>query len=349
MRDPLEIKGVGHLHFVDSYEGGIYKVLILDDDPSVLSSIRDFLALRGIGHVDIARSISEASEKLESTKYDAVLADVLLYDPSVTSSDLVRGDQWLLRQREKLENVFKAAVTGFPDRITDLSALKRDGIDVIVKGDPAEMSLYDELVKRAQEKRYKAERRLGDIVNSIIQTLQEDDGADEKVGYRASAQGLRARLLGLSLQKDYQAKGRELERLAADIFSLVPGISVVDRNRRLAGEEFDLVLENNIEGTFWASLHSPFFLVECKNENKKTGAPDVAKFWAKLVKHKNLARFGFLVSSAGFSRGAFTELRRYGATDLSVALIDVADMDVICESPERGEDWLKKIILRSLL
>jgi DNA-binding NarL/FixJ family response regulator len=352
MRKPLEIDGIGHLHFVDNYDGGIYKVLILDDDPAVLSSVKDFLILRGIDQVDIVYTISEAAEKIELTKYDAILADVLLYDPKDKSSDLVRGDQWLLRQREKLENVFKAAVTGFPDRITNISALKRSGIGVIVKGDAAEMDLYDELVRRAQEKKYRLEGQLSEMVRSIIKAVEEGVG-DSSIHADPSgkflAQDLQAKILKLSLQKNPQAKGRDLERLAADMFSRIPGISVVDRNRRLVGEEFDLVLENNIEGTFWASLHSPFFLVECKNERKKTGAPDVAKFWAKLVKHRNLARFGFLLSSAGFSRGALTELRRYGAMDISVALIDIDDIHAMCENPERGEDWLKKVILRSLL
>jgi len=347
----LEIEGVGHLHFIDTYDGNSFKVLVLDDDEGVLASVKDFLLLRGIDRVDTARSTGEASAMLDATKYDAILADVLLYNPDQERSGLKRGDQWILEQAERLESVFAAAVTGFPNRIENPAALRRLGIEIVRKGDDSEAALYEELARRAEVKREKLRERLNQIADNIRRVVLDDEVPDsvEPAAFLVSVEELATRLGELRVVVDAKGKGAHFEELAALAFTLIPGLTVVGRDTRLVSEEFDLVLENDIPGTFWGSLESPFFLVECKNEKAKTGSPDVSKFFAKLVKHRNLTRFGFLVSASGFTRAAAAELARYGATDFSVALIDLKDLHDLVLNHRRAVDWLKGIILRSLL
>jgi DNA-binding NtrC family response regulator len=55
------------------------QILVVDDEPSILSTLKKVLSLEGYG-VDVAGGVSVAESKLAKQTYDVVLLDVALPD-----------------------------------------------------------------------------------------------------------------------------------------------------------------------------------------------------------------------------------------------------------------------------
>lgn len=97
-------------------------------------------------------------------------------------------------------------------------------------------------------------------------------------------------------------KGKLLEELVEVLFASHSQFRVIEKRYSTGDEEIDLIIQNNVEKTFWVSLNSPIFLVECKNWSKPIGTRDLRDFEIKLQNHNNTAKVGLFFSYGGFTR-----------------------------------------------
>jgi DNA-binding response OmpR family regulator len=80
-------------------------VLVIDDDPSILRTLRRVLDKSGY-EVDTARSGSESVERLAARSYDAAIVDAGLGD--------MKGTDLLPRMRKLAPNMVRIMLTGTP-------------------------------------------------------------------------------------------------------------------------------------------------------------------------------------------------------------------------------------------
>lgn len=97
-----------------------------------------------------------------------------------------------------------------------------------------------------------------------------------------------------------QAKGEALQELAVALFSMVEGLRILKTQVRLAAEELDLVLQNDIDSGFWRTLGSPI-VVECKNWSRRVGAREVSVVFENLESLTPDAKTGILIAPNGVS------------------------------------------------
>jgi signal transduction histidine kinase len=98
--------------------------LVVDDDPMVQKTFRQFLSLEGY-EVDSASSVAEASKMVAPERYDAVLSDIEM--PGEDGLDLLRTCH------DKDRNLPVVMVTGVPDVSNAVSALRAGAFDFITK------------------------------------------------------------------------------------------------------------------------------------------------------------------------------------------------------------------------
>jgi CheY-like chemotaxis protein len=142
-----------------------------------------------------------------------------------------------------------------------------------------------------------------------------------------------------------RSRGEDLETFTAALFSSIPGLTVSYINKRLPGEELDIILENNVKEPFWLSLRSPLVFVECKNLSQKVEHGEVTKFWAKLHRHRNLARVGIIVSARGFTRGGMLSPPENNSV---IVKISGSDIEQLLDEKTSVERWLRTLIVRGI-
>jgi two-component system, NtrC family, response regulator AtoC len=127
------------------------KVLILDDEPNMRSSLKEFLALEGIEALPAA-DCAEAKALLEKQSVEACVVDLRLSGES--GMDFL---EWLKKDGPDLPAIMISAHGGVRDAV---QALKSGAVDYIEKPfDPEELS--HKLKKAVQERRLKAVVELG--------------------------------------------------------------------------------------------------------------------------------------------------------------------------------------------
>jgi hypothetical protein len=150
----------------------------------------------------------------------------------------------------------------------------------------------------------------------------------------------------IPLIKSSAEKGRALENLTEIVFSSIPGLEVIEKRVRTQDEEIDLQIKNDVAGTFWTSLTSPSFFVECKNWSGKVGASEVRDFEIKIMNHKKLVKVGFFISFNGFTKEVDNALKRASREDHHIVLIDSNDLYNLVNSKNSTMEWLEKLIIK---
>lgn len=121
---------------------------------------------------------------------------------------------------------------------------------------------------------------------------------------------------------DAEQKGKALETFTANMFQLIPGIRVLDRNLRSASEEIDIVLCNESNHAFWQTNFDNLILVECKNWNAPVGTQVIRNFHG-ILQRKGI-KAGFLVAMEGITgseyRDAMLELRSYLGDRINIVI-----------------------------
>jgi DNA-binding response OmpR family regulator len=98
------------------------KILIVDDDESILRSLRRVLEKNEYA-VDTAETANEALDKLRNCHYDLALIDVILPD--------MKGTDLLVEAKKELKQTIKFIITGYPS--AEAGAKSRDeGADAFI-------------------------------------------------------------------------------------------------------------------------------------------------------------------------------------------------------------------------
>lgn len=157
-----------------------------------------------------------------------------------------------------------------------------------------------------------------------------------------------ALLADLSKEEDPQRKGHLLEDICCQIFTLSSGLSIESTRLNNKDEELDIVLRNNITRSFFISLRSPIILVECKNWSSSVSASVLRDFESKVRNHSNLCRIGIFVALNGFASTDKEVLRRLGRDNIVLVLVTGDNLRELVEGTNTLEDWLERLIARSL-
>jgi hypothetical protein len=152
--------------------------------------------------------------------------------------------------------------------------------------------------------------------------------------------------LGKLKKTDAYIKGKILEDLMEIIFSSIKGLEIIDKRMSNGDEEIDLTIKNNIDKTFWSSLSSPCFFVECKNWSTKINSKEIRDFETKMRNHKRLVKVGFFISYNGFTKEAIIELKRASRDEYHVVTIDGNDIKNLASSKIDTLAWLEMLVTK---
>jgi hypothetical protein len=152
--------------------------------------------------------------------------------------------------------------------------------------------------------------------------------------------------LGKLKKTDVYLKGRIFEDLIEIIFSSIKGLEIIDKRMSNGDEEIDLIVKNNIDKTFWSSLTSPCFFVECKNWSGKINSKEIRDFETKMRNHSRLVKVGFVISFNGFTKEAITELKRSSRDEYHIVTIDGNDIKQLISSKVDMLTWLEMLVTK---
>ena len=133
-------------------------------------------------------------------------------------------------------------------------------------------------------------------------------------------------------EKDIQRKGKLLEDLIENLLSQIRGIKIINRDARLKAEEIDIIVQNNVDNTFWKTLGSPL-VVECKNWSTKVGTNEIGALVNKMNALSPDVKTGILVAVNGISgdsyRDAQLRRREYRQKGTYIIVIERSDLEQV--------------------
>ena len=145
----------------------LYSILYVDDDTDLLDLGRTFLEMDGSFVVDTATSATEALERLETTKFDAIVSDYQMPD--------MDGIEFLREFRSRYPEIPFILMTGKGREAVVIAAINNGADFYLQKGGDA-IAQFAELVHKihiAIERRsairglMESEQRLADIINFL--------------------------------------------------------------------------------------------------------------------------------------------------------------------------------------
>ncbi len=135
------------------------RVLLIDDDSSVLESVQQILTAEGydvVAHQDSAIACRE----IKNGRWDVILTDLKM--PGVDGLDVLR------KAREEDENICVILFTGHATVETAIEALNMGASDYLIK--PVSIDHLQSALKRAQERQYLESSR-----RNLLETLEESN------------------------------------------------------------------------------------------------------------------------------------------------------------------------------
>jgi len=135
------------------------------------------------------------------------------------------------------------------------------------------------------------------------------------------------------------AKKNTLENLAAYLFNSLEGFSVIKRNYRGPSEEIDLLVANESNDVFSASLGTPL-VVECRHRKTPASSKDIRDFKGKLEDAG--LKSGILITLkgvAGDRYDAVAVIREARKAGMSIVVVSMNDLISIGE----GKDPIETI------
>lgn len=144
-------------------------------------------------------------------------------------------------------------------------------------------------------------------------------------------------------------KGRRLEQFLERVIQASIGLEVACKNVRTETQELDLVLKNNVAGTFWSSLNSPFIYVECKNWVGVVGIAEARIFESKMRQSGPYCRLGVFVALNGTTRPFRDHLAAIRRDGIGVAIITGKDFERLLRLPNADATrWLEDVLTTQL-
>lgn len=239
------------------------------------------------------------------------IGKALVFPPSVVRVSLLFDEEYLYDYPEIVSLMFVRLVVEASGRnqrvVLDLSDIcesareAREARADLALGLVEKVNLYGKVFKVLTEQRPDLASQFAKVrVRSLLQELESSNNSTEK--------------------------GKLLEEILSLIFESHPSFKVKDRRYNTGDEEIDLLVKNNSPEPFWIALQSPLLFVECKNWGQRVGAKEIRDFEVKLQNHRPLVSRGFIVSTNGFSRECFDEVKRISRDNYSLVLLDKGDL-----------------------
>jgi len=101
-------------------DNGKYRVAVVDDEPMVTQSIRNFLALETDYEILVFNSPREAISALKSTPVDLVISDYLMPE--------LNGIEFFLQLKELQPQATRILLTGYADKENAIKAINDVGL-----------------------------------------------------------------------------------------------------------------------------------------------------------------------------------------------------------------------------
>lgn len=137
---------------------GKKRILVIDDDESVLQSIARILELEGY-EVDTAKTGTEAVEKSRVNFYNLALIDIRLPD--------MEGTQLLTAMRDTVPKMVKIILTGFPSTKNAIEAVNNGADAYVTKpiiNTEEFLKKIMELLKKQEESGRYSEQKVAEFV-----------------------------------------------------------------------------------------------------------------------------------------------------------------------------------------
>jgi DNA-binding NtrC family response regulator len=143
-----------------------HTVAVIDDEPMVTQSIKNFLALETDYEVLVYNSPNEALEALQERPVDVVISDYLMPD--------LNGIEFLLRLKEIQPQATRILLTGYADKENAIKAINDVGLYQYIEK-PWENEDLKLIIRNGIEKRQLL-RRLADKVSELDKASAELKG-----------------------------------------------------------------------------------------------------------------------------------------------------------------------------
>jgi Holliday junction resolvase-like predicted endonuclease len=193
-----------------------------------------------------------------------------------------------------------------------------------VRGSKGRHLYHGKYARLPQPDKAESIERLKDLLSEREKRLEARHRASKSI----------QQLLDFALHSKGPEKGKALERLAVGIFQTIEGLRVLKTNPRLAAEELDIVLQNDIGFGFWRFAGSPI-VVECKNWSSKVGSNEIKVLSDNLRTISPDAKTGILVAPNGISgnehRDALAKVREKRQQGQYIIILDDRDLNEIAQ------------------
>ncbi|MBS7626557.1 response regulator [Candidatus Bathyarchaeota archaeon] len=144
------------------------RILVVEDDQTILKSIREILELEGY-IVDTADRGEEAVKKSETNIYNLALIDIRLPD--------MDGTKLLSMLKETTPKMSKIILTGYPSMESAIEAVNKGADGYLVK--PIDMDTLlnkvKEQLRRQEEEMKYSEEKVKEFVERRIKELESQD------------------------------------------------------------------------------------------------------------------------------------------------------------------------------
>ena len=100
-------------------------VLLVDDEPAVVETLKLFLQNMGIGHIQTTNCGNNALDHLEKNHYDFIFMDLMM--PGMNGIDVLKE----IQQHHQLTSVI--IMTGYPSMNVVINAMHNGAADFLVK------------------------------------------------------------------------------------------------------------------------------------------------------------------------------------------------------------------------
>ena len=144
-----------------------YKILIVDDDETIRSTMKAILEDEGYS-VDSAANGKEAIKKTQEQSYNLALLDIRLPD--------MEGVELLKLMKEPMPRMRKIMVTGFPSLQNAVEAVNKNADAYLIKPvdvDKLLATVKEQLAKQEEDKKY-SEQKVADFIESRVKDITVD-------------------------------------------------------------------------------------------------------------------------------------------------------------------------------
>lgn len=147
------------------------RILVVDDDDAILSSVATILQLKGY-NVDTAETGRQAIEKSQSQFFNLALLDIKLPD--------MEGTSLLVKMHQTTPRMMKIMLTGYPSLENAVAALNLGADAYLLKPvNPKDLlKVVEEKLTEQSEAEALSEEKVAEWVRTRLRKAQQEDGSE---------------------------------------------------------------------------------------------------------------------------------------------------------------------------